>query len=86
MVFYLSRQASCLLGISCVRPEGKKILLWQYTLEQDTVFLFVFCIFIDLDLVSVRKNGPKKKLTNIRFRSFCRYRDTDYVQHKKQFS
>ena len=62
--FYLSRQAPCLLGISCVGPEKIKTnLLWRHALEQDTMcFLFVFCIFIDLDFVSVRKDGPKKEL------------------------
>ena len=61
MIFYLSRQASCLLVISRVGPE-KKTLLWGHTLEQGTVSFVRFYIFIDLDFVSVGKNGPKKEL------------------------
>ena len=60
MIFYLSRQASCLLVISRVGPE--KNIVAAHTWTGLNVSFVRFYIFIDLDFVSVGKNGPKKEL------------------------
>ena len=85
MIFYLSRQASCLLVISRVGPEKKNTIVAAHTWTGLNVSFVRFYIFIDLDFVSVGKNGPKKRTWPISG-SFCRYRGTDYLQHKKRLS
>ena len=62
MIFYLSRQASCLLVISRVGPE-KKTLLWRHTLEQDTMcLLFVFTSLLTSTSSQSLKMVQKKEL------------------------
>ena len=62
LIFYLSRQASCLLVISRVGPEKKNTIVAAHTWTGLNVSFVRFYIFIDLDFVSVGKNGPKKEL------------------------